>query len=174
MCPQLSYSINTPAWSYPGQLADNMQVRDFLSMLAVVAALPYGRCVIRDATNTLGFDQLACKLPASAADINTPGSVCGIVAADQARAQDPSVAVATYPINSAVPVLKAGRIVVLSETAVVDGQPAYVRHTANGGLNKIGGFRADSDGGTAERMPNAIWIGDTSAAGFAVVQILEA
>lgn len=173
MAPQTSYSINTPAWSYPGQIADDMRATDFLSCIAAAAALPYGVCVVRDETNTAGFDQLAAKLPASSGDMAN-GSVLGIVAADQARAQDPSFAVATYAQGDVVPVQKAGRIVVLSETAVTDGQPVYARISANGGLTQLGALRADADGGHAVLMPNAIWIGTSSAAGLTVLECLEA
>lgn len=170
MVPQTSYSINIPAVSYPGQIADD-GVKDVLSALAVAAAIPYGVLVVADETNTGGFDQLAAKVPAASTDITVVGSVLGIVLADQARAQDPSVAVATYPINSAVPCLKKGRCWVLSETAVVDGTPVFARYSANGPLTQLGSIRADADTAHAAQVPGMIFRGTYATAGFVVVEI---
>lgn len=171
MAPQTAYSIDIPAASYPGQIADNMQAKDIKSAANVASALPYGVCVVRDSANVGDMTKLAARLPASGPDVTAAGSVMGIVVADQARAQDPSVAAAVYPINSCVPVMAVGRIWVQSETAVVDGQPVFVRISANGGLTQLGALRADADGGHAVQLPDAIWIGSTSGAGFAVVEL---
>lgn len=170
MVPQTSYSIDIPNWSFPGQWADD-GIKDFLSALAVLAAIPYGVLVVKDAANTGGFDKLAGKVPAASSDITTLGLILGVATADQARAQDPSVAVATYPINSCVPVMKQGRVVVLSETAVVDGVQAFARFATGAGGSQKGAFRADADTATAAAVPGAYWRGTTTAAGFAVLDV---
>lgn len=168
---QTSYSIDIPAVSYPGQIADAMRATDIKTAAAVASALPYGVCVVRDEANTGDFSKLAAKLPSTGTDVTAAGSVMGIVLADQARAQDPSVAVAQYPLNSAVSVMAVGRVWVSSETAVVDGQPVFVRVSANGPLTQLGALRADADGGHAVQLPDAIWIGTTAAAGYAVAEL---
>ena len=154
MCPQTGYTIDIPAVSYPGQIADNSDVKDVLSALAVSAKVPYGVLVVADTANSGGFDNLAAKVPAATTDITNVGSALGVVLADQARAQDPAETVATYPINSALPCLRKGRVWVLSETAVTDGAPAFVRFSANGALVQLGAFRADAD---TTSGPVAIW-----------------
>lgn len=54
---------------------------------------------------------------------------------------------------------KRGPMTVLTEEAVSDGDPVYVRHTANGaGKLQVGAFRNDADGDAAEalRLTNAL------------------
>lgn len=171
MAPQTSYSIDIPAVSYPGQIADAMQDSDILSALAVAAALPYGVFVCHDLANMGGFDSLAVKVPASSNDVTVAGSLMGVVLADQARAQDPSVAVATYPINSCVPVARKRRVWVLSETAVVDGAPVFVRFATGGGGSQKGAVRADADTASAAQAPNCCFRGTYAAPGYVVVEL---
>ena len=172
---QTSYAINIPAFTYPGQLANLMRSR-IQTAMAVAAALPYGRLIIRDTANSSGMDQ-AGKLPSASGDI-VASKILGISVADQARAQDPSVVQALYPINAAVPCLKDGEIVVKVEVAVVAGDPVYARFTAHGGLDQLGGFRNDADTvssvDTAGLVPNAVFESAAGANGFAVVSIKEA
>lgn len=170
---QTSYSINIPAVSYPGQLADNMEARDVLSCLAVAAALAYGILVVRDAANVGGFDQLAAKAPSLTTDISVMGSPIGVVLADQARAQNPAVASAQYPINSAVPVLRKGRVWVSAETAMTDGANPFVRFAAGAGGSQLGAFRNDADTASAVQMSSgqALVRGTTSGAGYSVIEL---
>lgn len=169
---QTSYSINIPAVSYPGQIADNMEGKDLLSAAAFIAAMIYGTLGVTDETNTVGFDQLAVKAPGLTTDISVMGAVMGVVAADQARAQDPSVVNPQYPQFSAVPLMRKGRIWVSAETAMADGANPFVRFTANGALY-VGNFRNDADTGKAVQMPSgqAVVRGTTSGAGFAVIEL---
>lgn len=171
MCPQTSYSINIPAVSYPGQIADASYFRDVISALAVAAAVPYGVCVVQDTANGAGFDNLAAKVPSTTGSITTAGQAYGIVLADQGRAQDPSVVLPTYPINSALPVLRSGRVWVNSETAVADGGGVFVRYAANGGLTQLGAIRADADTAHAAALPNSVFRGAYAAAGYVVAEI---
>lgn len=172
---QTSYAINIPAFTYPGQLANLMRSR-VQTALAVAAAIPYGLLVVRDAGNSSGMDQ-AGKLPSAGGDV-VALNILGISVADQARAQDPSVASAQYPIGSAVPCLKMGEVAVVPEadTPVVAGGPVYARITANGaGKLQLGAFRADADGGNAVLVPNAVFESASAAeGGFAVISINQA
>lgn len=168
---QTSYAINTPAVSYPGQIADDGD-KDVLSAVNVLAAVNYGILVVTDETNTAGFDALACKAPGASTDITVMGAQLGIVLADQARAQNPAVATAQYPIQSAVPCLRKGRVWVSAETAMVDGSNPFIRYTANGALY-VGNFRNDADTGKAAQLPSgqAVVRGTTTGAGYCVIEI---
>ena len=171
MAPQLSYSIDIPAVSFPGQIAD-VGFKDVLTGLNVAAAIAYGLLAVVDSANTGGFDKLAVKVPAASGDI-ADGLDVGIVLADQARAQDPSVAAAVYPQNSAVPCCRKGRVWVQSESAVVDGSPVYGRY-ANGDGGTVKGQLSgvlDTSVVGNKLVPRAVWRGSTSAPGFAVVEI---
>lgn len=175
MAPQTSYAINQAPWAYPGQLADMMQARDIVSAIAVAAALSYGLFVLIDTSNSAaGFAELAARLPASAADITTnTGLQLGITLADQARAQNPGVATAQYPINSCVSCMKKGRVVVSAETAVVAGGKVYARFATGDNGTVIGSLGATLDTSVVGNalLPNAVWMDTTSAAGFAVVEL---
>jgi hypothetical protein len=171
---QLSYSINIPAVSYPGQLAD-LSPHAVLSALASVA-IAYGVLVIRDSAT--GFDNIIGRLPTAAGDV-TAGKVLGISLADQARAQDPSVTGPQYPVNAAVPCCGKGRVWVKVENAVAKGGAVYARFSASlntPALTQLGAFRADDDASagpipSAVLVPNARYENDALAGGYAVVSI---
>jgi len=166
MAPQTSYSIDIPAVSFPGKFVDISDVKDVLSAAAVLAAMPYGTLAVRDGSNSGGFDSLACKVPAAAADITTVGSALGCVLADQARAQDPSVGVAQYPQFSAIPCARKGRVWVKPEVDVVphDGGGVFVRFLSGTHGTQLGQFRADVDTVTAvdhaAQLPSAVFRGE--------------
>ncbi len=68
-------------------------------------------------------------------------------------------------------VMRWGPVQVAVEGVVAAESPCFVRHTANGANTTIGAFRADSDGGTAMRVPNARFMTSTTAAGSAQVML---
>lgn len=171
MAPQTSYSIDIPAVSYPGKLVD-LGLKDVLSCVAVAAQIAYGLLAVIDSSNDGDFSKLAVKVPGAGADI-AAGKTVGIVLADQARAQDPSVAAAVYPQYSAVPCARKGRVWVASETAVTDGGSVYGRFATgdNGTVpGTLGGVLDTSVVGN-KLVPNAVWRGTTSAAGYACVEV---
>ena len=169
---QTSYSINIPAVSYPGQLADDSQVKDVLSAAAFAAAINYGVLAVTDETNTLGFDQLACRVPSASTDITVVGAQLGVVLADQARAQIPAVALAQYPQFAQVSCLRQGRVWVNAETAMTDGANPFIRF-ATGTGTVLGSFRNSADTATAAQLAagQAVVRGTTSGAGFAVIEL---
>jgi hypothetical protein len=170
MAPQTSYAINMQPAAFPGQVADNSEIKDRLSVKAVAAALPYGLHAVIDSANTLDFANLAAKLPASAADITNKS--LGVIVADQARAQNPAVGSAQYPQYSVAPAGRKGRYWVVSESAVVDGAHVYARfQTGDNGtiVGSYGGILDTSVVGNA-LVPNAVWRGSYSA-GFAVLEL---
>jgi hypothetical protein len=170
---QTSYSINIPAFAFPGQLA-NLVRSKIQTALAVAAPLPYGLLIVRDTANSSGVDQ-AGKLPSASGDVAN-GKILGVSVADQARAQDPSVASAQYPLNSAVSCLRDGEIVVAPEAdvTIAAGDPVYARITANGaGKLQLGAFRNDGDSGNAILVPNAVWKSAGTAGAFCVLSIMD-
>lgn len=169
---QTSYSLYIPAVSYPGQLADMDQVKDVLSAINFAAAMNYGIMGVTDESNTGGFDALAVKAPAASTDITVVGAQLGVVLADQGRAQNPAVATAQYPIQSAVSLLRQGRVWVNAETAMADGANPFIRYTVNGALF-VGNFRNDADTAKAAQMAagQAVVRGTTLAAGYAVIEL---
>lgn len=174
MAPQTSYSINTPAWSYPGQIAD-LGLKDVVSAIATAAAFPYGLLGIIDTANSAaGYAELSAKLPSAVTDFTTNVlKQLGVCLADQARAQDPSVAAAVYPIGSAVPFLRKGRVVVQAETAVTAGTKVYGRFATGDNGTQPGAFGGILDTSVVGNalLANAVWVDTTSAAGFAVLEI---
>lgn len=170
MAPQLSYSINLPAVAFPGSPVD-MGLKDDLTALAVVAAIPYGKLVVLDSPNCGDFGHIAGKVPSLAADITTLGKALGVSLADQARAQDPSVASPVYPINSAVAYRRLGRIWVLVEEAVNNGDQAFVRFQDGTVTSNNGGFRKSADTASAAALPNAYYRSNALANGYAVLEL---
>lgn len=170
---QTSYAINIPAVSYPGQIADDSNVKDVLSAAAFAAALAYGILAVTDETNTLGFDQLAARSPSASGDITVVGAQLGVVLADQARAQNPAFTIPTYPQFAAVPCMRAGRVWVLAETAMADGANPFIRFAAGAGGTVLGSFRNSADTATAVQMAagQAVVRGTTTAAGYAVIEL---
>lgn len=171
MAPQTSYAINLPAVAYPGQPFDISTVMDKTSALAVAAAIPYGVLVVRDTSNTSGTT-IAGKVPAASGDVTALGSALGVAVADQARSQDPTVTLPTFPINSAVPCGRVGRFWVVVEEAVVAGNAAFVRFASGGGGTQLGSWRKSADTATAVALPGAYYVStQASAGGYAVVEL---
>lgn len=169
---QTSYSINLPAVSYPGQPFDIANVKDMTSALAVAASIPYGVLGVRDVSNIgQGGVEIAVKVPSASTDITVVGSALGVVVADQARSQDPTVALPTYPRYAAVPMGRVGRFWVVVEEAVVAGDQAFVRYAA-GSFTQLGAFRKSADTATAAALPGAYYVSSQSVAGgYAVVEL---
>lgn len=169
MAPQTSYSINIGAVGFPGQPNDS-GLHDVTTAMAVAAAIPYGVLVVRDGTNTSG-QSIAGKVPAASTDITVAGSALGVAVADQARSQDPSVTLPTYPIQSAVPCGRFGRWYVVVEEAVNAGDQAFVRFASGAGGTQLGSFRKSADTATAAALPNAYYTAGAVLGGYAVVEL---
>ena len=84
-----------------------------------------------------------------------------------------SVGPAPYIKGDAVPALTRGRIYVTVENNVTSDSPVYWRITPTLANPLVGGFRSDSDGGTAILLSNNIvrWITSASAGNLAVLEI---
>ena len=169
---QLSYSIDTPAVAFPGQLVDIAPGRDIVTAMASVA-IPYGCLVVR--SSAASFQAVIGKLPVSAAEITAVGSAIGVAVADQARAQDPSVSGPQYAALAAVPCLKKRRIWVVVEDAVLAGGACFVRFLAGTNGSQLGAFRSDVDTIStvdhAAALPGARFVAAAGAGEYAVVEL---
>jgi hypothetical protein len=153
---QLAYNQD-PAIGREGLIADN-SFRDVLSRVAETD-LPAGRVV------TKGTDEKEAKLPAAAADI-TGKDVLGITVFDASR--EPHTATDEYEATDVIPVLRRGRIWMVAEDAVTEGDDVYVRHVA-AGAEELGRVRSDADGTDAAILPGSTFRTSTSGADQLVV-----
>lgn len=79
---------------------------------------------------------------------------------------------AEYKGDSAMNVLRKGRIWVKPEQAVTVGSDVYIRHTQGlSALHTVGRFRTDADTAKADQLSDARWITSASADGLAVLEI---
>ena len=78
---------------------------------------------------------------------------------------DNTTGLASYKANTAISVLRKGRVWVKSEdiiSAVTDD--VFLRHTANGAGKDPGQFRTDADTAGADQITTARWLTTTAAA----------
>ncbi len=145
---------------FNGMLADGPATKDVLTGKAVKEALPLGRLVVVNTANGDG----AVMLPTGTADITnlSVGVVIHTHSQESSLSGDPE-----YPINSAVPVLRKGRVLVSVEDAVAEGGQVFARHNTA----PFGKFRSDADTATATLVPGARYRSSTVGAGLAVVEI---
>lgn len=151
---QQTYDINTGN-AYAGLIADtsydtrigSFQNRDTVN-------IDFGLAVVRDTA----IADNAAVLPSAASQ-----SFLGITVRDIARENLPPIGsgVTGYKVGDMMNVMRSdGRIWVLVEDAVVAGGGVFFRHTAPG-VEQLGAFRSDADGGNADQVTNAVF--DTSA-----------
>ena len=170
---QLSYSIDIPAASFPGQLADSTRnkVQTAISALGPIA---YGTLVCLDKVNSLGQDMCG-RAPVGAGDLD-PKNVLGIALSDQARAQNPGITGGpAYEQGVAVSCLYSGKVYVVPEQAVANGDPVYVRYTLDSGVpaGVLGGF-SNAAGAGLGLLANAVFRSSAAQGGYAVLSINEA
>lgn len=110
--------------------------------------------------------------PAAAGSITATKKIAGVVVAGQDIPSDSTVTDPQYPIKSAVPCLRKGRIWVRSEDAVTVGTTGvFVRYAGTGNL---GAFRATTVMSEAAEIPegSARWLTNTTAANqLAILEI---
>lgn len=139
---QLAYTVDQAA-ALEAQLADS-GVHDIMTKENTAIAVPFGRFVVRDTADN------SCKLPGLSTDITNALLALGLALRHQALESSASGA-PTYPIKSAVNVLKKGRAWVKVEEDVTPGSTVHVRYAAGG--NGVGSFGDTT--GTSERAPLA-------------------
>ena len=145
---------------FNGQLSDSPATKDVFSGYAVKEALPLGRLVVVNTANGDG----AVMLPTASGDITNlaVGVVLHSHSLESDLTGDPE-----WPVKSAVPVLRTGRMYVTVEDAVAEGALVYARHD----LAPFGIFRSDVDAGKATLVLGARYRSSTAGAGIAIVEI---
>ncbi len=146
---QTSYALKAPQ-AVLGLVSEDFdkQVQTVIPSATVACAL----LVCADLTSGKPFNY--AKLPASAADIKR---AIGVIMQDFTREGG-----VDFAANRAAPAVREGRIWVKAEGAITRWAPVFVRHTANGGLTQLGGFRADDDSGHAALLEGAISLTDAA------------
>lgn len=145
-----------------GELTSPLQESKLDSKINALA-MPAGVWVARD-----GADD-AVKVPAAAGDVTTTG--CGFTKHDVARSR-PANGSVDYDALEGVTVMRAGRMLVLCETAAAYGGAVFARITASGGNTQLGKVRNDADTANATAVPGARFIGTITAAGLVEIELL--
>lgn len=167
--PQTTYNAN-PAKAIEGMLVDTALANFVVSKFVAVADAPIkaGRMLARS-TSVAGQADVNVKLPAAGADVTT--HIQGISLYDASKGPGaygaPLYNGQTMP--SAIPCLRRGRVWVLPEVDVVIDDPVFARITVNGGLDQLGAFRNDADGGNATAVPTGKFV--TSGTAGTPVQV---
>lgn len=114
------------------------------------------------------------KAPAAATDITGIKNVAGVVIASANVQSNSGSDPAYYPNKYTIPVLRKGRIWVLSEDAVDLTKSVFVRYLAGSAGTQKGAFRATTVSSEATQLPdaNAKWLSSTSGANaLAILEI---
>lgn len=144
-----------------GLIYDISQERDIVSKLSAVAAIKPGHLGVWKATNP---DNVVV-LPVLTTDV-TAGTAWGVAILDTSRETNAAGTGADYLDEEAVPLMRKGRIWVVSEDAVdTVGLPAFVRFTDG----VLGSFRTDADTADAVALPGATFRSTTSGVNQLVI-----
>lgn len=125
-------------------------------------------CVVTDILVTLGATQTTGASTSTSTDV-----IYGVSIMSQAIEQVRFTGLVAYTAGAPVGCLIRGRIWVNSETAVVNGDPVYMRIAGDNVTKFAGAFRNDADSGTAILVPGMIFRSVAAAPGLAVVDINE-
>lgn len=158
---QTSYSLSmsTAVAGLPGDAAGAPQVID--SYANPVDEIAFG-CAVQQVSG----DDSAIELPDNGSAI-----IRGVAVRDLAEENGSAGADNTFPVNSAVPIMKKGKIWVRVEEAVTPASDVYARYTVNGGNTQLGAFRTDADAGKAIQITQARFLSSTSGSGLALLEI---
>lgn len=130
--------------------------------------VPFGVLVVEDTT---GLSDERAHLPQATGDITTVGKVAGVAVHNHGVEQNKGgINNLGYEPQSAMNVLREGRVVVRVEDAVVKGGLPFVRFVAGAG-EQLGAFRSDADTSDAVALPNASYKSSAGAGELAIVQI---
>ncbi len=144
-----------------GQLAENTGPNNLRSSLKCGVLIAPGRaiCSVVDGV---------AKLPTSSAE--ALGSLGVSVFLPMKSDAVAPINQEDFQVDEFLLYLTTGEIWVAVEAAVTAGQQALVRHTANGGLTILGGFRGDANTG-AVALPGTRFVTSTAGAGFAKLRL---
>lgn len=151
---QTSYALNQSA-AQEGQLSD-VGNHDIVSK-SNAAAILFGKFVAKDSADG------SCKAPAAATDVTNLQKAGGVVVRSQTVVCDPSVVAPQYPLKSAIPVLRKGRIWVKAEDVITAGTSTVnVRYAGTGDKGSFLGAAVSME---TALLPDAQakWLTSTSA-----------
>lgn len=153
---QLSYSLKQAAGSV-GAIADSAMVQDIETFKNPSAEVKFGCVVTRGAAS----DEIVH--PDAAGEITDEKVVRGVVVASHEMESQTGNATPGYIAKSVVPVMRKGRVWVVSESAITEGTSTVnVRHTANGGNTQLGALRGAADSSFTAVLPKSKWKSSTS------------
>jgi hypothetical protein len=143
--PQTTYKINTFN-AFPGMLADMNQAVDIESAVnADVVSMPAGIMVCYNAPVVPG----AVILPIAAFGVANGGIPAGICAHTQAvntiGLQVQTTTDNVFQVGQPLGLIRKGRVYVMTEIAVLKGDPVYYRYVVNGANNQLGEFSNITD-----------------------------
>lgn len=142
------------------------RIRDVMSRIAE-AGVNAGLVVVG------GTDPLTqCKPPSALADLNEAGqaavNICGGVVLHEHRGADGDTYL--YPAQTAVNIVRKGRVWMVTETALAAGVHPFVRCVATGD-EQAGALRNDADTTDAISVQWLWTVGSTSGAGLIEVEV---
>ena len=158
---QTSYATDMSAGN-DGQIYD-IGFNDFVSGVAEQAVVP-GIVV------TKGTSENEVDLPNAVADVSNPKLVKGFVVRDLA-VEVPASGVVTYAAQSAVSIMRKGRIWAVCEDAFDHNDSAYVRITASSPNLQLGRIRTDADTSNAVLLSGVRFLNSGSAGALALLQV---
>ncbi len=158
---QTAYNMMGPE-SISGMLDDaSGSPKNIVTRNNPLVEIPFGRAVAKIAGDDDGI-----KLPDGGAV-----TLEGVCLESRALPEGSATLDSAWPVKSAVPILRRGRVRVYVEEAVTPADDVYVRHTANGQLTQLGAFRTDNDGGNALAFAAAKYVKSAGAGEIATVDV---
>lgn len=152
-------SVNAlPEKGAPGMVADGWAGTDIMS---AAAGEPMNPGVL------VTLDSGKVELPDAAADFD-PDAVAGIVCQEHKGFDSKDN---LFSAGDSVPVMKKGRVWVVTEDTLTVGAHPYVRHAADGGNTTLGAFRSATATGATTQV-SYIRVVEVASASLAKVEIL--
>ena len=130
----------------------------------------FGSFVSLNDTDQQAGDRRLVHLPQTGTDVTNPRVAMGFALHTHAVENALTGESLGYEPQSAVSILRRGRVYVLVEDAVVAGGQVFIRHVAGAG-ETLGAARSDVDGSDASALPSASFMTAASAGGLAVVEL---
>ncbi len=155
---ELTISVTNPATG----------VMTLTELVGFEVGVPFGHLVC---WNELEDDQ-HCRLPRVTGDIGISGGFpWGVAVGDSSKERRTTAPYGGYSHGDRVPIMRKGRIWVVSEDAVTaPGTQAYVRFSASGS-EVLGAFRTDADTSDAAALTGARFMKTCSAGGLTVLSL---
>lgn len=163
-----SYSEQLAA--YAGMIASLDDGRHIVAARSSEASteIPFGACVIRDTDSLTPSTSIAnVKLPAAGGF-----RAYGLVVHSHDYENGPNGTLGTTGLkpDATLNIMRRGLMYAATEDSATEGNAAFVRHTANGGLTP-GSLRSDADTAKAEEVVGIIFRTTRADAGLVLVEL---